>query len=35
MKTQNYLALILVILIFSACHKPKVVTKEVKFTSTT
>ncbi len=35
MKTRNYLSLVLVLLMFNACNKPKVVTKEVKFTSTT
>ena len=35
MKARKYLYLIPAILMFSACNKPAVVTKEVKFTSTT
>ena len=35
MKTRNYLSLVIVLLILNACNKPKVLTKEVKFTATT
>lgn len=35
MKTMKYLSLIVVLLMLNACNKPKVVTKEVKFTTTT
>ncbi|MDE3184671.1 MAG: DUF4114 domain-containing protein [Bacteroidota bacterium] len=35
MKTRNYLSLAIVLLMLNACNKPKVLTKDVKFTSTT
>lgn len=35
MKTMKFLSLIVVLLMLNACHKPKVKTKEVKFTTTT